>query len=132
MTYSYLEITPTIHRPIIDIIVKSNEKFAIYPVLIDSGADYCIFNVELAHSFGINLSKATVNLSGVGKNRVSGKWAEIEIRIANKNYRARVLFAEISQFSHGILGQNGFFDHFDINFSLNKQTIEVMPIKEIH
>ena len=46
MIFEYLEVIPTIKRPIIEIIVKSKSKFAIYPVLIDSGADYCIFHSD--------------------------------------------------------------------------------------
>lgn len=85
MTYSYLEITPTIRRPIIEIIIKSKDKFAIYPGLIDSGADY--------------------------------------------RYQTKVLFAQMHQFSHGVLGQLGFFDHFDVKLSHQKQIIEIEPVK---
>lgn len=129
MTYSYLTITPTIRRPIIEIIVKSDKNFAIYPVLIDSGADYCIFSNELARIFGVELSKTKIKFHGIGKNQVLGQWGEIEVKISNHNYKTKVLFTEISQFSHGILGQLGFFDHFDVKLSHQKQIIEIEPIK---
>ena len=129
MIYSYLTITPIIRRPIIEIIVKSSINFAIYPVLIDSGADYCIFNLELAQSFGIKLSKTIVKFRGVGKDQVQGRWGEVEMKIANRNYKTKVLFANIAQFGHGILGQQGFFDHFDVKLSHQKQTIEIELIK---
>lgn len=29
----------------------------------------------------------------------------------------------------GILGQQGFFDHFDVKLSYQKQTIEIEPLK---
>lgn len=129
MTYSYLTITPTIRRPIIEIIVKSDKNFAIYPVLIDSGADYCIFSNQLAKSLEIKLSKTKIKFRGVGKDQVMGRWGEVEIRLGNRFYKTLVLFAEIDVFSHGILGQRGFFDHFDVKLSYSKQTIEIEPIK---
>lgn len=129
MTYSYLILTPTIRRPIIEVIVKSGDKFAIYPVLIDSGADYCIFDEELARSFGIKLSNQVVKFRGIGKDQVTGRWGRIEIRIANFAYNTKVLFSQMNQFSHGVLGQLGFFDYFDVKLSYQKQIIEVEPIK---
>lgn len=129
MVYSYLEFTATIRRPIIEIIVKSENNFAIYPVLIDSGADYCIFNIELAKALGIKLTKKRTNFRGVGKDKVKGFWGKVEIKIGNQNYQIKAIFAEISQFGHGILGQQGFFDHFDVKLSYQKQVVEIEPIK---
>ena len=129
MVYSYLTVTSTIRRPTIEIIVKTNKNFAIYPVLIDSGADYCIFSLELAKSLGIRLSKTVIKFHGIGKDQIKGRWGEVDLKIANYTYGARVLFADISQFDHGILGQQGFFDHFDVRLSHQKQRIEIEPIK---
>lgn len=129
MIYSYLEFTTTIRRPIIEIIVKSENNFAIYPVLIDSGADYCIFNIELAKALGIKLTKKRIDFRGVGKEKVKGFWGEVGIKIGNQTYQIKTIFAEISNFGHGILGQQGFFDHFDVKLSYQKQTIEIEPVK---
>lgn len=128
MVYPYLTFTTTIRRPIIEIIIKSKNNFAIYPVLIDSGADYCIFNIELAESLGIKLTRKRTSFRGVGKDKVKGFWGEVEIKLGDHSYQTKAIFAEISQFGHGILGQQGFFDHFDIKLSYQKQTIEIESI----
>ena len=125
MTYFYKEITTTIRRPIIQIIVKTETNFVIYPVLIDSGADYCIFSTELAVDLGIKLQEKKVKFKGVGKDQIIGRWGEVELRFSEYSYRSKALFAEISDFGHGILGQLGFFDHFDVKLSYKKQTIEI-------
>lgn len=127
MIYQYQEITPEISRPIISIILKHKNKFIFYDGLIDSGADHCIFNIELAQTLGIKLSKSKVSFKGVGKGNVRGFWGEIEIRILGVSYKTRAIFAEISDFGHGILGQKGFFDHFDVRLTYQKQMIEIEP-----
>lgn len=129
MIYRYKDITPSIRRPVIEIIVKSKSKFAIYPVLIDSGADYCIFSTELAESLEIKLQKKKVSFMGIGKDKVVGFWGQVEIRLGDKSYETKAIFAEIIKFGHGILGQLGFFDHFDVKLSHQKQIIEIEPVK---
>ena len=129
MVYPYLTFTATIRRPIIEIIIKTKDNFAIYPVLIDSGADYCIFNIELAEALEIKLTKKRTHFRGVGKEKIEGFWGEVEIKLGNNSYQTKAIFAEISQFGHGILGQLGFFDHFDVKLSHQKQIIEINPIE---
>lgn len=129
MTYFYQRINPTVSRPIIRIVVKSHDKYAIYHTLIDSGADYCIFDIELAKLLGIKLTKKHTNIKGVGKDKIKGYWGEVEIILNEYHYQAKVIFAEISDFDHGILGQQGFFDNFDVKLSHQKQIIEIEPVK---
>ncbi len=132
MIFPYLTFTNTIRRPIIEIIIKTDKNFAIYPVLIDSGADYCIFNVELAKALGIKLTKKRTSFRGVGKDKIKGSWGEVEIKLGNHSYSTKVIFAEIADFGHGILGQQGFFDHFDVKLSYQKQTLEIEPVKTLN
>lgn len=65
---------------------------------------------------------------GVGKESVTGFLNSVTIKIGSEIYKTKVIFADISDFGHGILGQKGFFDHFDIKLSYQKQTIEIEPI----
>ena len=131
MIFSYEEITPIIRRPIIPILLLSDTHFAIYKALIDSGADYCIFSTDLAVLLGIDLSyKNKVSVTGVGGHEVKGYWKKITIRIGDIIYSTKIIFGEISGFGHGILGQKGFFDHFDVKLSYNKQIIELDSLKQ--
>lgn len=130
MTFPYKDISPEIKRPIIPIIIKSNTYFILYHGLIDSGADYCIFSLEIAKELGLKIStKNKTKFVGIGKDKVEGYWGEIDIRIGNSIYTTEVIFAEISDFGHGVLGQQGFFDHFDVKLSYQKQSIEIAPLK---
>ncbi len=127
MIFPYREITPRIKRPIIRIVLKSKDTFVIYHALIDSGADYCIFSIELARALNIKLSKSKTSFRGVGKEKVQGFWGDVEIGVGEVKYKIKAIFAEISDFGHGILGQKGFFDQFDVKLSYQKQTIEIEP-----
>lgn len=129
MTFNYEEVTPQIKRPIIPIFLKSESTFIIYRAIIDSGADYCIFSIDLAYLLGIKLSsRDNVSFSGVGREEIEGLWGEVEIRIGGVSYKIKAIFAEISDFGHGILGQKGFFDHFDVELSYKKQLVEIKPV----
>lgn len=132
MIFNYQKITPIISRPIIPVFLKSKNKFIFYHALIDSGADYCIFGIELADALGIKLSKRKVTFKGVSKDKVQGYWGEVEIRIGGVSYKTRAIFAEISDFGHGILGQKGFFNIFIVKFDLIKEEIELEERKNVY
>lgn len=125
MLFHYLEIAPTILRPVIPIILKAENKFVLYSTLIDSGADYCIFEIEIAKSLKIRLQPKKISLKGIAKGKVTGFLGEVELNINSTSYDISAIFAPIGEFSYGILGQKGFFDHFDIKMSYQRQVIEL-------
>jgi len=48
MVFPYRQVSSEIRRPVIPVILKNKSKFVLYSGLIDSGADYCIFNIQIA------------------------------------------------------------------------------------
>ncbi len=130
MIFEYFKVNQRIIRPIIPIILKSSTRVAVYSALIDSGSDYCIFSLGVAHGLDIKLkSKDKIKFMGIGKEEIEGFKREMGIRIGNKTYQTKIIFADINDTGFGILGQQGFFDHFDVNLSYQKQTVEIEPIK---
>lgn len=133
MIFNYEEVSSRVKRPIIPIFLKSESRFVIYKALIDSGSDYCIFSIDLAHLLEINLSSSdNISFIGVGKEEIEGLWGLIEIRIGKISYKTKAIFAEISDFGHGILGQKGFFDHFDVRLSYKRQVVEIQPYRSLN
>lgn len=127
MNFYYETVIPGISRPIIPVFLKSKTKFIFYRALIDSGADYCIFSIDLASLLGIKLSsKNKVSFVGVGQERINGYWSSLSLKVGEVSYQCKVIFAEISEFGHGILGQKGFFDHFDVRLSYKDKLIELI------
>lgn len=129
MIFPYFEITPEIQRPIIPVILKSSTKLMLYSALIDSGSDYCIFSIDIAKLLDIKLQlKDRVKFIGIGEEKITGFLNNVEIKIGDRIYETKVIFANISNFGYGILGQKGFFDQFDIKLSYQKQLIEIEVI----
>lgn len=126
MTFKYFQITPQIARPIIPLIIRSKDVVIIYSGLIDSGADYCIFDADIGRKLNI-IQDNKINFFGVGRDKVEGFTGEVELRIGGISYTTLVVFAEISDFGHSILGHKGFFDHFNVNLRYKDLTIEVIP-----
>lgn len=128
MIFRYEEAGLDIYRPVIPIFLKSKSIFIFYRALIDSGADRCIFSKSIASLLEIQLSsKNKINFQGIGKGMVEGFLEKVMIRVGTINYEIEVVFAEISDFGHGILGHKGFLDHFNVNLRYEDLTIEVTP-----
>src|SRR3990167_5204062 len=127
MIFPYLEIAPTVFRPVITVLLKNNNKFVLYPALVDSGSDYCVFSIELARNLDIKLLPKKTNLIGIGHETVKGYWGKVEININHATYNLKAVFAEMSEFGHGILGQKGFFDNFKVCFDKSRNQIEINP-----
>ena len=57
MKFNYKRYSPSIVRPVIEIKLKSNSNILRYEVLVDSGADFCIFSSEAGEALGLNIKK---------------------------------------------------------------------------
>ena len=110
-------------RPIIPLSIKYQDKTLRFEALIDSGADFNIFPMEIAEKLGISLKNPDqISFAGVGGNIISGIKADVSLEIGSQKIQARVVFAPVES---GILGQYGFFDLGKINFNLKNKIIEI-------
>ncbi|MBI3283080.1 retropepsin-like domain-containing protein [Candidatus Curtissbacteria bacterium] len=132
MIFHYQEISPQIIRPIVPIVLKARNKFAVNLALIDSGADRCIFDIEIAKALSIKLRPNKISLKGIGRDKVVGNLGEIELNINGISYDLIAIFAPMEEFDHGILGQKGFFDHFDIRLNYRNKIIEIKKLPEVN
>src|SRR5947209_9323312 len=81
-------------RPYIPVTLR-NQKRAMEPLLalVDSGADFCLFDGELSYLLDIDLSKLEqINLSGVA-GKATGYAAHIEIRINHTFFPVPAVFS---------------------------------------
>lgn len=114
------------HYPHYTISVKGNELR--YEALIDSGADFCIFDVEIGEYLGIDIKPGRREEFG-GIQEKAGAQAflhDVSINIGGWSYKTTVGFSyDIAKHGFGVLGQKGFFDIFVVKFDFLKEGIEL-------
>jgi len=122
---------PWIIRPIIPVIISSQQKSVRIDALIDSGADRCFFHYELGRRLGLEVEKGYLGyVSGIEGLR-SPVWIH-NIRLQIVGSDEQILVEAGFTKSAGIfaiLGQEGFFDAYRIKFERDRGIIEIVPIK---
>lgn len=132
MKFKYKQFGSDILRPVIPIEIKYNNLSTPYEVLVDSGADMCIFNAQVADILGINLLKGIkIQVSGIVGFPDNIYVHTIRIKVGGYHYKTDVGFIKMSNTSYGVVGQKGFFDIFIVKFDLVKKEIELKSRKPI-
>lgn len=122
---------PLIRTPRVDLELFGPKSSIKVPyVLVDSGADYSLFNIEYAKEIGINLAKCPKkNFTGIGSQN-SAFIAEVAIQVQHLD-RIRIPVGFIdSSFVSALLGQVGFFDAYRIKFERDHDVFELTPVKK--
>lgn len=132
MRYDYVQITPKISRPLIPIKISNNNKFLLTEALIDSGSDYCIFPIEFADVLNVPIKKAKATiLTGFLKGKANLYLHPINLAIDNYSFEIVAGIAEnISSYAPSTLGQNGFFDNFEVCFDKPRHSISLDIFKK--
>lgn len=100
-------------------------------MLVDSGADFCIFDAQIGELLGIEVEKGEPSevwgITGVGEIYFLH---EVTIRVGGWPHRIRAGFLpNIARLGYGVVGQRGFFDIFIVKFDLLKEEIELKERK---
>jgi hypothetical protein len=114
-------------RPVIPIKLMNGEKEVWYDVLVDSGADRCIFDAQIAELLDIKVTDGKqVLFAGItGSQRISYLHT-ISLEINGIVRKAEVSFAQsVSPMGYGVVGQLGFFEFFPVKFDYKKGEIEI-------
>ena len=120
------------YRPIIKVMLKFNKVEFSYLALIDSGADFNIFHADITKILKINLSKLKnpVSFSGIKGGGV-GYFTSIDLGIDNNFINTPVVFSnDISDNGYGILGQQGFFNNYKVEFDYRLRVIKLTSNKK--
>lgn len=122
----------TILKPIIPLELAAGNREIGYAALIDSGADFCIFDGQMGELLGLDV-RSGKHLDFGGIQAFAGAEAflhEVTIRVGGWPYKTRVGFSyDIAPHGYGILGQKGFFDIFVVKFDFPKEEIELKERK---
>ncbi len=115
-------------KPIIPVVISYKENLLKYGALIDSGADFCIFDAEIGEYIGIDVKSGIKEFFGgiQESGRAEAFLHKVNLNIGGWDYKATVGFSyDIAKYGFGILGQKGFFDLFVIKFDFSKGEIEL-------
>lgn len=108
--------------------MDTTKKEALYSALIDSGADFCIFDAEIGEYLGLAVpSGMEVKFGGIQERGGAVAYLhDVSLTIGGNLYKTRVGFSsDIAKHGYGILGQKGFFELFAVIFHYAKEEIEL-------
>lgn len=128
MKFRYKKYGPGILRPVTPVEVIKNDIIVPYEVLVDSGADICIFDASLAVVLGIDLVKGErYQVSGVTGSPQYYYLHKVTLSVGGIKYTTDAGFMVMTNGAYGIVGQKGFFDKFVVKFDLKKEDLELKP-----
>ncbi|MFH1192928.1 MAG: hypothetical protein V1656_01260 [Candidatus Jorgensenbacteria bacterium] len=119
-------------KPIIPVGISFGGKKLRYGVLIDSGADFCIFDGEVGEQLGINVRSGTREVFGgiQERNGAEAFLHEVVLNVGGWDYKTKVGFSyDIAKHGFGIVGQKGFFNIFVVKFDLLREEVELKERK---
>lgn len=100
--------------------------------LLDSGADYSLFDYDLAIAAGIDVASGQDDkLTGIGGETQGKRLDKINIKVQDINNAVKIPACFIKNFSAGaLIGQEGFFDQYKIKFEKDHDSFEIVPVKK--
>lgn len=128
MKFGYVRYGPVL-RPVVPITVKHGSKEIEYQVLVDSGADMCLFDEEVGLALDIPVRQGVAKtVFGVGGKSSVYYVHQVEIGVGGKFKVTEVGFmpnvaGHVMQY--GLVGQAGFFDRFIVSFDLLKGEVQL-------
>ena len=118
-------------RPVIPVTIQYGETKIGYQVLVDSGADLCIFHEEIGTALGINVRTGEKHeVFDVGGKASFYYLHTITLIVGGWPYKIEAGFMpDVAGrvMPYGVVGQKGFFDLFIVKFDLLKEEIELKP-----
>lgn len=134
--YKPVEVTPfksssrkkIIWRPIIPVFLMVGKIIVGYEALIDSGADYNVFDGEIANILEINLNRGKKRqIAGLGNQIIKGYEHKVQMKVGDKQFMTKVIFSnQIPSHSFGVLGNEGFLDKFVVTLNYHDKTVELV------
>jgi len=109
-------------RPVIPVYLINGGNRVGYEVLVDSGADYCIFHGEIGEIIDIDVkSGPKMEFYGTGGIKQIAYFHNLIIEVGGFKYPCYTGFSyDIRDLPYGIVGQDEFFNFFVVIFDKEK------------
>ena len=109
--------------------INANDSSFKFLMLVDSGADTCIFDSAIAELFGIDYEKGDLAItSGIGGSKKVYYFDDIFINIGGHELKIKAGFIEeklVGGKIAGLLGRKSFFEAFKVCIDEKKGEIEL-------
>ena len=116
--FSYIQGYPLIQV----VLVGPKEKIRML-ALLDSGADYSLFSLEVAERLGIKVEKGKrISLQGVAGKPFTGFLHEVPVQVEDITLKCKIVFSKVRA---ALLGRDNFFLPFLITFNEKYQKVTV-------
>lgn len=118
-------------RPVIQIDFETPSGNFGYLVLIDSGADYCIFHASIGEQLGLDIkSGKLLTFFGTSGEPQKAYFHEVTFKIGGWVHTCEVGFSyDMEKLAYGLLGQDGFFNKWVVKFEYQKENIDLREIE---
>jgi aspartyl protease len=115
------------HRPYLIVRLTHETKHKDVIALVDSGADLCLFHSDIGRLLGIDIeSGPELAFQGVSGTKASAYLHRVSLTVRGMNSTSLdVGFTDSMAVGTGLLGQQGFFEQFQISFYLDRSFFEV-------
>jgi len=116
--FSYIQGYPLIQV----VLIGPKDKIKIL-ALLDSGADYSLFSLEVAERLGIKVEKGKrISLQGVAGQPFLGYLHEVPVQVEDITLKCKIVFSKVRA---TLLGRDNFFLPFLITFNEKGQKVTV-------
>lgn len=132
MKFKYKKYGAGILRPVIPVEIVYQNRSLRYEVLVDSGADFCIFDSQIGGLLGIDIWNGDRQEVGGITGTVEPYYVHpVTIKVGGWSFDINAGFLpSIARIGYGVVGQKGFFDIFIVKFDLLKEEIELKERSE--
>ncbi|MDP4010416.1 MAG: hypothetical protein Q8P37_00950 [Candidatus Spechtbacteria bacterium] len=118
-----------VYRPVIPVELRYRKENVKYEVLVDSGADLCIFHKEIGELLGMEIEKGKKEyVIGINGGREIFYVHSLTLNVGGWDYKIEAGFKDMSKSGYGVVGQTGFFDKFVVKFKYGKKEVELTPV----
>jgi len=120
--FSYIQ-----NHPLIEIVLIGPKERIKMLALLDSGADYSLFNLEVAERLGIkNETSEKVGLQGVVGEPFWGYMHKVPIQVEDKVFNCKIVFSNVKT---TLLGRDNFFLPFLVTFNEKQQKVSLKELE---
>lgn len=115
--------------PWIPVLINVSDNKKTFLMLVDSGADYCIFDKDVAKFLGISVKDGELEkTTGIGGSMDIYYFDNIWINVGGHQTNTRAGFIDgqlLNGKIAGILGRQGFFEYFKVCIDEKNKEIEL-------